>query len=58
MENRLSATKISYEAGKRPTKTQRSGSGNYCCVPNCKSKQYNMKIARLKLKQPLFFFVF
>ena len=37
MEEGLSATKISCEAGKRPKKVKRSGSGNYCCVPNCKS---------------------
>ena len=42
MEEGLSTTKISYEAGKRPKKAKRSGNGNYCCVPNCKSTQYKV----------------
>ena len=35
MEEGLSTTKISYKTGKQPEKSKRSG--NYCCVPNCKS---------------------
>ena len=55
----LSTTKISYEAGKRPKKAKRSGSGNHCCVPNCKSTQYKcITIQRPRLKQALFFFSF
>ena len=54
MKEGLSITKISYEAGKRPEEVKRSGSGNYCCVPNCKS--INTKyITRPRLKQEFFF---
>ena len=42
MEERLSTTNISYEAEKRLKKAKRSGSGNYCCVPNYKSTQYKV----------------
>ena len=42
MEEGLSTTIISYETGKRPKKVKRSGSGNYCCVPNCQSTQYKV----------------
>ena len=42
MEEGLSTTKISYEAGKRPKKAKSSGSGNYSCVPNGKSTQYKV----------------
>ena len=39
MEEGLSTTKILYEAGKRPQKATHGGSGNYCCVSNCKSSR-------------------
>ena len=52
MEEGLSPTKISYEAGKRPKKAKRSGSGNYCCVAELQ------KHARPRLKQALLFFIF
>ena len=52
MEEGLSPTKISYEAGKRPKKAKRSGSGNYCCVAELQ------KHARPRLKQALLFFHF
>ena len=43
MDEELSTIKISYEAGKRPKKGKRSDSGNYCCVPNCKSTKYKVE---------------
>ena len=55
MEEGLSTTKSSYEAGKRPKKAKRSGSGNYCCVPNCKSTQVDNK-AKIKTGIGLFHF--
>ena len=57
MEEELSTTKISYEAGKRPKKAKRSGSGNYCCVPNCKSTQYKVD-NKAKIKTGTGFFHF
>ena len=46
--------KISYEAGKRPKKANRSGSGNYCCGPNCKNTQDN----KVKIKTDIVTFHF
>ena len=57
MEEELSTTKISYEAGKRPKKAKRSGSGNYCCVSNCKSTQYKVD-NKAKIKTGTGFFHF
>ena len=57
MEEGLSTTKISYEAGKRPKKTKRSGSGNYSCVQNCKSTQYKAD-NKTKIKTSIVFFHF
>ena len=42
MEEGLSTTKISYEAGQPLQKAKSSDSGNYCCVPNCKTAQYKV----------------
>ena len=57
MEEGLSTTKISYEAGKRTKKAKRSGSGN---IAVCRTaKAHNPKwITRPRLKQALFFFFF
>ena len=55
MQERLSTTKISYEAGKRPKKAKRSDSGNYCCVPNCESTQYKVN-NKAKIKTSIVFF--
>ena len=55
MEEGLSTTKISYEAEKRPKKTKRSGSGNYCCVSSCKSTQYKVD-SKAKIKTGVGFF--
>ena len=57
MEEGLSTTKISYEAGKRTKKAKRSGSGN---IAVCRTaKAHNTKwITRPRLKQALFFFFF
>ena len=52
----LSITKISYKAGKWPKKAKHSGSGNYCCVPNCKRMQYKVD-KKVKMKTG-FFFIF
>ena len=58
MEEGLSTTKISHEAEKRPKKVKRSGSGNYCCVSNCKSTQYKVD-NKAKIKTSIvFFFIF
>ena len=51
-EEGLPTTKISYEAGKRSKKANHSGSGNYRCVPNCKSTQDN----KVKIKTDIIFF--
>ena len=56
MEEGLS-TKILYEAGKRPKKAKCSGSGNYCCVSNCKSIQYKVN-NKAKIKAGICFFHF
>ena len=59
MEEGLSTAKNSYEAGKRPKKAKRRGSGNYCCVPNCKSTQYNVdNKAKIKIGIVFFYFIF
>ena len=55
MEEGLSTTKISHEAEKRPKKVKRSGSGNYCCVSNCKSTQYKVD-NKAKIKTSIVFF--
>ena len=57
MEEGLSTTKISYEAGKQPKKAKQSGSGNYCCVPNWKSMQYKV-YNKAKIKTGIGFFNF
>ena len=57
MEEELSTTKISYEAGKRPKKAKHSGSGNYCCVPNCKITQCKVD-NKAKIKTGIGFFHF
>ena len=55
MEKGLSTTKLPYEAGKRPKRAKRSGSGNHCQT----AKAHNtMWIIRPRLKQILFFFSF
>ena len=55
MEKGLSATKVSYEAGKHSKKAKRSGSGNYRRVPNCKSTQYKVD-NKAKIKSSIVFF--
>ena len=57
MEEGLSSTKTSYEAGKQPKKGERNGNGNYCCVPNCKSTQYKVN-NKTKIKTGIGFFIF
>ena len=55
MEKGLSTTKLPYEAGKRPKRAKRSGSGNHCQT----AKAHNtMWIIRPRLKQILSFFHF
>ena len=56
MKEGLSTTKIAYEAGKRRKKAKGSGSGNYCCVPSCKSTQYKVDTkAKIKTTIACFF---
>ena len=57
MEEGLSTTKISYEAGKRTKKVKRNGIGNYCCVPNCKTTQYKVD-NKAKIKKDISCFHF
>ena len=57
MEEGLSTTKISYEAGKRPKKANGSGSVNYCCMLNCRSTQYKVD-NKAKIKIGIGFFHF
>ena len=55
MEKGLSTTKLPYEAGKRPKRAKRSGSGNHCQT----AKAHNtVWIIRPRLKQILIFFSF
>ena len=56
MEEGLSTTKMSCEAGKRPKKAKRSGNDNYGSVPNCKITQ--TRNTRPTLKQAFVFFIF
>ena len=55
MEEGFSTTKISYKVGKQTKKVKRSGTGNYCCVPNCKSIQYKVD-NKAKIKTGIAFF--
>ena len=57
IEEGLSTTKISYEAGKQPKKAKRSGNGNYCCVPNGKNMQCKVG-NKAKIKRVIGFFLF
>ena len=57
MEEGLSIIKISYETGKRAKIAKRSGSDNYCCVPNCKSGQYKVD-NKAEIKTGIVFFSF
>ena len=56
MEEGLSTT-ISYEAGKRLKKAKHNDSGNYCCMPNCKSTQYKVD-SKAKIKTSIVFLHF
>ena len=57
MQEGLSTTKISYEAGKRPKKAKSSDSDNYCYMPNCKSAQYKVD-SKANIKRSIGFFDF
>ena len=50
-------TKISYETGKRPKKAERSGSGNYCSMSDCKNTQFKVD-NKAKIKTGVGFFSF
>ena len=50
-------TKISYETGKRPKKAERSGSGNYCSMSDCKNTQFKVD-NKAKIKTGVGFFLF
>jgi len=36
-------SQITYSEERRPNKSVTSGSGNYCCIPGCKSTQYKIE---------------
>ena len=57
MEEGLSTIKILCELGKRPENAKRSGSGDYYCVPNCRSTQYKVD-NKAKIKTGIVFFSF
>ena len=57
MEEGLSTTRISYEAGKRHKKAKCSDSANYYCVPNWKRTQYKVN-NKAKIKTDIGFFHF
>ena len=52
-----SSINLSYDETKRPEKAKTSGSGNYCCIPECKSTQYKT-VSKEKVKTNIGFFRF
>ena len=38
-----SSSWVLYDERERPQQSRKSGSGNYCCIPTCKSTQYKIE---------------